>query len=448
MANVLTPVDVYQIMNSIADATIGKQAQLTAVDTSSFVTVAEAVLKTGYENTLNALTTQLTNTIFAIRPYQGDFHSIETVSQPYGLISRKISYFYQGFQQETAWNTQLEDENLKDGNSIDHYKITKRYPLEMHFGGLKVLKKRYTRFLDQLQIAFRGPGEFDAFYRGLGVEIANEIAMKKSLENRLVALNEIGQIYNTGMPKSRVNLTLEFNQARGTNYTSAQLRNEHLKEFLEFLVVKLRTDIRLMEENNTLFHLTPAKTDDAGNPLTLLRHTPRSEQRLLLYEPLLYDAEARVMPTIFNPQYLRIENYEGVLYWQNVNSGAAVNVTPNQLNTSTWVSSTGANVQIPYVVGLLYDRPAMVTCYKTDRVLTTPVNADGVYYNTVHHWSMDYQCDPTENAILYYMEDPAPNPSEAANYPEAVTFEAGQNNIPEEKAAEIATLKRAQKGLK
>lgn len=416
MPNTITPVDVYRLFNDFAKILFGGQTTMQAVDTKTFATVGEAALRQGEENILDALTVQLTRTIFAIRPYQGAFHSIESTSQEYGLLTRKISYFYDGFEASRDWNTDLNPKQLVDGQSIDHYVIKKRYPLEMYFGGIKTLQKHFTRFRKQLKIAFRNADEYERFYQGLAVEINNEIGMKREMENRLTVLNYIGGLYNIGTAHMKRNLTALFNARYNTTYTSEQLRTEHLKEFLAFLVVQLKTDTRMMERMNTMFHITPNKTDDRGNPLTLLRHTPRSIQRLLLYAPLFYEAEAKVFPTIFNTEYLRTENYEGVDYWQNPELPSAVSVIPNQFSIATGKSEDGAQVDIPYVVGILYDRPALVTSYMYDDVNTTPVNAAADYYNTYYHWAKDYQNDFTENGILYYMADPEAETNMAAMY--------------------------------
>lgn len=172
------------------------------------------------------------------------------------------------------------------------------------------------------------------------------------------------------------------------------------------MVSVIKYTSRMMTEFNTIYHLTPKKTNDAGEDLVLLRHTSMADQRLLLLEPLMIDAEALVLPQIFNDQYLKIANYEGVNYWQNPVDPGAVQVTPNQLNVSTGASETGSAVNIPYVVGMLFDRDALVTAYHMEDVLTTPVNAAGNYYNTFYHWAKDYQDDLTENTVIFYMADP------------------------------------------
>lgn len=406
--NSLLPVDIHEVVQSLIAQAGG--AALAATDTSSMITVAQAAQLYGYDTLLNALSLQVGRTIIAIRPYKGDDLGIEVTNEEYGQIARKISYYSNKFDEaEESWNTAASGAGytLKDGASVDHYKIKKQYPLEMQFGGNKVLQKHITRFLYQLDQAFRSNGDLAAFIGGLAVENQNEIAMMREARNRAILLNFIGGLYNTGSARSKVNLTKEFNTKFGTTYTSAQLRTTYLKEFLAFMVSRIQFDSDMMVKNTDLFHLTPAKNDDNGNALKLYRHTPKNLQKLILNASLLYDAESTVLPQIFHDGYLKLENYTAMPYFQSTATGSegAVNVTPNQLNAATGTTVKGDEVSIPYVVGMMYDRDAVSSTFRLDRTITTPDNAGGAYMNTYYHWANDFVNDFTENAILYYMAD-------------------------------------------
>lgn len=403
MANTLTPVDVYAIVNAAAAEMYGADATIQARDTTTFVSIGEHMLRTGYTNTLNALSTVIARTIVAVRPYRGKFEIIARVPEEWGGITRKISFYAGKFEAETMWNTNINATNLVDGNSIDHYKITKTYPLEMNFCGLKVLKKRDTTFADQLDQAFHSESEFSDFYSAKMIAIANDIALGYEAENRLQILNAIGSTYNTGATRQKVNLVTEYNTKFGTSYTATDLLTTYLKEFCEFFVARIKGDMSLMSEYNSLFHIFPARNDDGGNALTLLRHTPAEMRRLVLFQPIFRDAEARVFPSLFDPGFLRMQDYEGVEYWQNPNDPSAVDIKPNQLNTVTGQAADGTRVQLDTVVGLLFDRDAIATSLKLQKTITTPVNADGDYFNTVYHWAFQFKEDPTENMVLYYM---------------------------------------------
>lgn len=406
MANSLTPQDVYTIVNTAAQQMFGASA-IQAVDTTTFTSVGEAMLNKGYESTLNALGYVIGRTYIAVRPYSGSFALINADTETFGGIARKISYFYDATEASNDWNTNLNAEQLKDGKSVDMYSIRKRYPLEMQFNGRKVLQKSYTRFLYQLKGAFKSETDFAMFYEGLAVEVANELEILRETESRLTVLNYIGGLYHSGKDAQKINLTAEFNAKYGTSYTSEELRTTYLADFTKFFVSRMKYTMELMKTANTIYHLTPTKTNDNGEELQLLRHTPYDLQRLLVSSELFIDAETNVFSSVFNDAYLKLNQAERIAYWQTPATPGAVMVKPNVLDVTTGVSKDANEaVNIPYVVGVLYDRDALMVAYQVDEVLTTPVNAKGSYYNTVYHWSKDYRNDFTENGVLFYMEDP------------------------------------------
>lgn len=407
--NSLLPVDIHEVVNNLIAQAGG--SNLALADTSDMISVAQAAQLYGYETLLNALSLQVGRTLIAIRPYRADDFGIEVDNMTYGQISRKISYYTNEFESDDSWNTASSGAGytLKDGQSVDHYKIKKQYPLEMQFGGNKIIQKHITRWLYQLDVAFRSNEDLAKFIAGLSTENQNEIEMMKESRNRAILLNYLAGLYNVGTARSKVNLTKEFNSKNGTVYTSAQLRTEHLNEFMAFLTARIKYDSDMMAKNTELFHLTPTKNDDSGNALKLYRHTPKADQKLLLLSSLLYDMEANVLPTIFHDGYLTIDNFRGIPYWQSAETGkdGYINVTPNQLNAANGATVKGKAVTAPFIVGCLYDRAALMSTYRLERTITTPNNAGGAYLNTYYHWANDFVNDFTENGILYYMEDEA-----------------------------------------
>lgn len=403
MANTLTPTDVYGIVNAMSAEMFGQNNTLTAFNTSTFATVGEAMLRTGYENTVGALSAVIGRTIIAARPYRGKFRIIMRVPQEFGLITRKISFYATKLEESNDFNTNINATQIVDGASIDPWTISKTYPLEINFVGLKVTQKNYTIFRYQLKQAFQSEAQFGSFVSGLLVRIANDLEVMMDAENRLQVLNAIGATYNVGAARQKVNLTAAFNAFYGTSYTAAQLLSTYFDELMKFFVMRLKGDMSLMEEENELFHIFPAKNDDGGNALSLTRHTAPEDRRLLLYMPRIRQAEATVFPSLFDSSYLKLDQFEGVEYWQNPNVPEAVSVTPNQLNTTTGQSENGSAVALDHVLGVLFDRDALVTSVHVEDVLTSPVNNKGSYYNVTYHWGKDHMLDQTENMIIYYL---------------------------------------------
>lgn len=403
MANSLTPTDVYGIVNAMSAEMFGSNGTLTAFDTKTFVTVGEHMLRTGYTNTLAALSNVIGRTVYAVRRYNGRFKIIMKTPAEWGGIERKISFYAKGLEPSRNYNTNINGSQLVDGASIDPWKISKKYPLEINFCGAKTLEYSDTSFVSQLKFAFSSERAFSDFVSAKLVDIANDLETKIEAENRLMVLNAIGATYNTGTARQKVNLVSAFNSKYGTSYTVSDLLTTYLAEFVAFMVARIEGDMELMRERNELFHIYPARNDDSGNALVLPRHTPPEARRLILYMPLVRDEMKSVFPSLFNDSYLKLENYEGVEYWQNPNVPMAVSVTPNQLNATTGQSEDGSAVVLDNVVGLLFDRDALEMSVKHESVLSTNVNPFGEYYNTVYHWTYNYKQDQTENMILYYM---------------------------------------------
>lgn len=422
MARTLTPVDAHALMNALVKQATGQQ-QITAVDTSSFVSAGELVLSTGVENTLNALSLIIGRTFMAVRPYEAKLRIIDAINTgAYTDRMRKISFYSKDAQAAGDFNTNLYT-NLYEGvGDIDYnsggiqnvgsmWEQNKPVPLEVNFAGSGVWDDSLTVYEYQLKKAFRDESEFNAFVSGIMTQKENDIELQKEAWNRMVLLNQIagrmdveGSLINGGA----VNLTTAFNTRFGTSYTSAQLRTTYLTDFLAFLVSTIKQYSRKLEIPTINHHYTPSLTRDGVTYTSLLRHTPRSKQKLVMYEPLFIDATAQVLPEIFNPEYLDIGNYEGVMYWQAEGVGvdnAGINVTPAIPDGSGSQTASSDPVVAEYIVGFLFDEDAVMTNFMLEEAYSTPLNARHSYRNLWWHFCKGAINDFTENGIVFYMAD-------------------------------------------
>ena len=414
MARALTPNDAHVLINSIAKEATGQEPAIKATDTSSFVSVGETILNTGTENTLNSLSIVLGRTFAAVRPYEAKLKIISALnSGAYTNRVRKISYYSREALPAGDWNTQLFTENLKDGaenTGTDHatksqWEQNQPIPLEVNFGGSSVWQDSTTVYEYQLKEAFRDETSFNAFVTGIMTEKANDMETQKESFNRMTLLNYIGGIYDmsASMPKSVINLTEAYNAKFGTSYTSEQLRTTYLKSFLEFFVATFKTTSKQLTNRTANYHAAPEVPGHA-----LLRHTPMGKQKAILYEPLFIDAEAQVLPEIFNENMLKMENYEPVLYWQNFNEPTKISITPAIPDFSTGLQKAGSAVALDYVVGILYDTDALMTDYQLESAYSTPIEARKRYRNVWWSYKRNAINDFTENAVLFIMKDPDP----------------------------------------
>ena len=420
MARALTPQDCHVIVNLIQKEMSGQDGNVSTVNSSNFVSVGETILSHSMENVYNAISTVLGRTLVASRAYNAKLWLINAANTGvYTHRMRKISFYDRGAVASGDFNTQLFT-NLDDGfdngenpsggtpqSTKDQWEQRQVYPLEINFGGSSVLEYGITWYEDQVKAAFRSEEDFAAFWAGALQEHANAIEQRKEAFNRMTVLNYMGGLYSlSSAGTGAVNLTAAFNTKFGTSYTSAQLRTTYLKQFLEFFVSEFKQYSKKLENRSVRFHVSPTKTDVAGNNLALLRHTPRDRQRVLLYQPMFMDAEAQVLPEIFNDKYLDLDKqYEGVMFWQDELKGPEIDVTPALPDYTNGTQIAGANVALSYVVGVLYDEDAMMVDYQLETANTTPLEARKRYRNTWLSIARNAINDFTENGILFYMAD-------------------------------------------
>lgn len=419
MARTLTPIDAYALINAVYDAATGQDGALTAVDTSSFISVGESILRTGTENTLNALSLVLGRTFMAVRPYEAKLRIINTLdSGLYANRVRKISYYSRRASASGAFNTDLYTNHAMGFDNGSNpagtppspqslptmWEQNQPIPMEFNFGGSSVWDDWTTIYKWQLQQAFNSEANFVDFVAGIMTEKGNDIESEKEAFNRATLLNFMAGIYDlNSVTGGAIDLVAAFNTKMGTSYTGTQLRSTYLKEFSEFVVATIRLLSDTLENRSKKYHWSPTKTID-GVSYELLRHTPKSKQKLLLYKPFLYDMEAMVMPEIFNDEYLKIENYEGVTFWQDELNPFGISVTPAIPDTSDPTQQiAGSPVALDYVIGVLYDEDAMMVDYQLEDALSTPIEARKAYSNMFWHFRRNAINDFTENAILLYM---------------------------------------------
>jgi hypothetical protein len=420
MARALTPQDCHVIVNLIQKEMSGQDGNVTTVDSSNFVSVGETILASAKENVYNALSVVLGRTLVAVRPYQAKLWLINSENTGvYTHRMRKISFYDRGAVPSGDFNTQLftnlEDtfdngQNPSNGvaqSTTSMWEQRQVYPLEISFGGSSTLEYGITWYEDQVKNAFRSEADFAQFWSGALTEHANAIEQRKEAFNRMTVLNFMAGCYSlSSAGMGAVNLTAAYNAKFNDTKTTAQLQTTNLKEFLAFFVSEFKQYSKMLENRSIRFHVSPTKNDVLGNPLALLRHTPRDKQRLLLYAPLFMDAEAQVYPEIFNEQYLDIDRqFEPVMFWQDEQKGSQIDVTPALPDYTNGPQGAGANVALSYVVGLLYDEDALMTDFQLETANTTPLEARKRYRNTWLSIARNAINDFTENGILFYMAD-------------------------------------------
>lgn len=420
MARTLTPRDAHALVNLISAELTGQDANLTKVTTDNFVSVGETIMSYSAENVYNAISMVMLKTLIAARPTSEDLVIMNALDTGmYSSRLRKISYLSKYALPSGSFNTQLytnlaagftngqnKDSNGDAQSTKSQWEQCPVIPIELNFGGSSVWDHGITWYKDQAKNAFRSEEEFNRFWAGALVANANDIRREKSAYRRAILLNFIAGMYDLQASGTKViNLTKAYNDEYGTNYTTAQLKTTYQKEFMEFFTAEFKIISDKLTKESVNYHVDmPKEINDVE--YHLLRHTPKKNQRVILYQPMFTKAKAKVFPEIFNPEYLDIgTQYEGVDWWQNENVPEGIYVEPSIPDFTNGTQKKGNVVKLDHVVGLIFDEDALMSNFQLDDANTTPLEARKRFRNTWYTMARGGINDFTEKAVLFIMED-------------------------------------------
>lgn len=408
MANDLTFSQLSTVLTAITNQATGVN-NMAPVDTSSFVSVAQTALKTGYDPLTTAISQVLSKTIFSVRPYTRKFKGLNVSNQRYGNHVRKLLTIDKPFE---------DDDRLKlvDGQSIDQYKVNKPKVLQTNFYGANQYQKSVTIYKDQLDCAFSSPDEFASFISMIMQNASDMIEQAHEETARATINNLISGIYAaeaTTQPnlaianggRRAVNLLELYNQMNGSSLTVTDVfTTANFESFVKFAFSEINTIADLMTDRNTLF------SSQLTN-YTIIRHTPKDRMKFYLYTDLVNKINSEVYSTVFNPDFLKLVDFERVNFWQSALEPASISNKPVVLKKDGTLSSATQAVEINNVFGVLFDEEAAGYTTVNEWSQPSPFNARGGYYNQFWHFTDRYWNDFTENAVIFYLQNTDQTPA-------------------------------------
>lgn len=426
--------DLYALMNATMSQLTGQDYQQ-VIDTGTFMDAGRLACQYSTDEIYNALGIVGYRLLIGNRPYNAPLQLIDAISTgEFNSTVREVSYFSTWALPSGAFNTDLytnfaygfnNGTNPDDGTAQstgDQYEQHPVYPFEQWFMDSQTWQDCLTRYINQIKIVFNSESDWSRFWSGLVTEKSNDMEQRKEAYNRLTLLSRMALAAAIGDYNSNIkgactvyDVTEAFNKEMGTNYTGTQLRTTYRKEFLEWLCSELKIISDLMEKRSVYFHATPKKTMADGDHV-ILRFTPKSEQRLMMYAPFWEKAKTMVMPEIFNDQYLKTRNFEAVDYWQTFSMEDAVKATANiKVKVPGWLedlianttgsSDTNFTFHPDYLLGCLFDKRSVMTNFQIEDARTTPVEARKNYLNTWFDLVKSNICNPTQNFVVLVMSE-------------------------------------------
>lgn len=385
--NDLTINQISSVLGEIVEQATGSKP-MAVIDTSSFVTVAQIGLKTGYDTLATAISQVLSRTIFSTRPYNRKFGGLEVSNQRYGNHVRKLSPIDKSPEDDERYS-------LTEEGTVDHYKVSKPLVQQTNFYGANAYQRHLTTYRDQLDMALRSPDEFASFVSMMLLNVSDMIEQDHENTARATVANLVGGAIDLA-GSNVIHCLTEYNAITAGTYTAETVLNpDTIAGFAKYLVARINTIAKMLTERSTEFH-------QMIDSKPVKRHTPVANQKAYIFTDYLSKVYANVFSTVFNENYLKIADTEEVNFWQSIKTPGNINITPAYTDATGSVVK-GKAVNKP-ILAVLFDEEAAGYTVVNKWTQNTPMNAAGGYYNTYWHFTDRYWNDFTENHVVFVLD--------------------------------------------
>lgn len=359
---------IYSLVNDIYSQMSGK-TDITVVDTTSLISMGESVLSSqnNTESFLNTLIQRIGKTIISYRKYTNTFKEMVLNDFEYGAIVQKIKVKMPTAVESPMWE-------LKDGESVDMYEVSKPKLSQKFF----VTRTPYDFFVtttqEQLKEAFSSDTAMGSFISAIFGEMQNKLEVTLENLGRLALANFVA---NSG-DSQIFDLVSMYNTEMGTTLPVgiSAMQDEEFARYAIGIITEVSKTLQTMSS------LYNKEGED--------RHSPLSAQKYAVALKFQTKMQTVVQWQSFNEQYVSKTPTTEVPYWQNAKEPLTINV-----------KTKGGEKELENVVAVIYDKDALGIYKQEHMVLTTPINARGLYMNTFHHSKQLWFNDLSENGVVF-----------------------------------------------
>ena len=404
MANVndMTVFQAGTILQSLVKQATG-QAVIAATTPGEFVSVAQTALKAGYDPILNAMSQMWGRTIFSIRPSSRKFSGLEMSMERWGNAVRKLSIADKPIEDDArftwpvGYNSAKAPNAIGNGESVDMYALNKPDILQVNFYGQSVYENSYTIFKDNMDVAFTSPEEFMRCNSLVTGNRSDKLEQYRENIARGILANYIGSLLAEKQNTRIVHLLTEYNDQTGLTLTAQSIyQPDNFTSFMQWVYARIANISRMMTERSEMYQTVI-------NEKHVMRHTPANKQKVYLYSKAMDQFDAMVKANSFHDNYLKYTDYEGVNFWQSIETPDSINVTP-VYTSSTGIATTGEAVEQAGIFGVIFDEEALGYAQVNNWAAVTPFNAKGGYWNTYDHVNFRAIMDMSEKGVLLLLD--------------------------------------------
>lgn len=388
---------IYAIVNDAANDALGKNAGVTKLDTTDFVSLGKSLSAYNLlDGWFSALAKRISKTVIFARTYDAKRRSVLRDEQEWGAFIQKVYYKMPSAGANDTWL----NKPVASGDDAGKYKQASPYDVDesievksVIFGNKGTWSIEIVRPLIQIKNAFLNEQSMFAFIDGIYVTIDNALKLE---EERLEAL-----AVNTGMALAisrgnAINVLNLYNVA----HDDAIITEEDALTNAEFIRVwskSMGDNIEQMKNISTLY-----------SPFEWETFTPDEKLVVEVLAQAASAADVYLQADTFHNELTKLPNYEKVSFWQSSGKKYAFEDVSKIDIENDGLQEEGVyaakRVTQGGILAFVHDIEA-VACSFYDRRTWEMVNPRAEVLIHGDKAEKGYAVDGNANALVFYIEN-------------------------------------------
>lgn len=382
---------IYSLMNDVSKEVLGT-TDLVKEDLTGIVDMGTAVFnQNALDNYVKSLVNHIGKVIFVNRPYTGKVPSVLMTAWEFGSVLEKISADIPEAQENESWNLTDKQEYKQD--------VFYKPAVTAKFFNSKVTFEVPVSITErQVKESFSSAEQLNGFLSMIYSAVDKSMTIKidalvmRTINNMVAetlnadktAFGGDSVNYSSASTVRCVNLLKLYNDKTGESLTADKCITN--PDFIRFASYQMGLYADRMGSISTLFNV-------GGKA----RFTPSDMLHTVLLSDFAKAAQTYLYSDTYNKEQVLLPKAETVPSWQ----GTGTDYDFESVSTINVKSSSGADVNISGVLGVMFDRDALGVS-NLDRRVTTNYNAKAEFFNNYYKFDAGYFNDTNENFVVFF----------------------------------------------
>ena len=383
---------IYELMNSVSNEVLGT-TDIVKEDLSGIVDMGTAVFnQNAMDNYVKSLVNHIGKVIFVNRPYSGKVPSVLMDAWEFGSVLEKISAELPDAEENESWD-------LTDGTEYKQDVFHKPTVTAKFFNSRVTFEIPVSITERQVKESFSSPEQLNGFISMIYNAVDKSMTIKadalimrtinnmiaETLKADATAFGGASINYASASTVRCVNLLKLYKDATGETLTAEKAISN--PDFIRFASYQMGLYVDRMGSISKLFNV-------GGKD----RFTPKDMLHVVLLSDFAKAAQTYLYSNTYNKEQVLLPKAETVPAWQ----GSGTDYGFDSVSSINVKSSSGTDVSISGVLGVMFDRDALGVT-NLDRRVTTNYNAKAEFFNNYFKFDAGYFNDTNENFVVFFV---------------------------------------------